>query len=172
LIAAAAGSAGDGYGQWASAVSTSAAYTGGGYNDWRLPDITELNKLYLNRAATGGWTTNTYWSITEFNSSNSYYLNFSNGAESIHPKSFNNNFRAVRSFSIPLARNAGDGPNLMSPQPQFFGGAGGAALTTTRVVNGGNGGIGCGGGGAGPNLTGGSSTGGRGGDGMVIITCW
>jgi hypothetical protein len=67
---------------------------------------------------------------------------------------------------------AGNGPRLMSPQPQFFGGAGGASFSTTTAANGGDGDIGCGGGGAGPNLTGGSSTGGRGGDGMVIITCW
>jgi hypothetical protein len=73
---------------------------------------------------------------------------------------------------LGISGKAGNGPNLISPQPQFFGGAGGAALTTTNIANGGNGGIGCGGGGAGPNLTGGSSTGGKGGDGMVIITCW
>lgn len=74
--------------------------------------------------------------------------------------------------AVGVSGSAGAGPNLISPQPQFFGGAGGAALTTTNAASGGNGGIGCGGGGAGPNLTGGSSTGGRGGDGMVIITCW
>jgi hypothetical protein len=74
--------------------------------------------------------------------------------------------------AVGVSGRAGEGSNLISPQPQFFGGAGGAALTTTNTAAGGNGGIGCGGGGAGPNLTGGSSTGGRGGDGMVIITCW
>jgi hypothetical protein len=74
--------------------------------------------------------------------------------------------------AVGISGSAGAGPNLISPQPQFFGGAGGAAITTTNTVNGGNGGIGCGGGGAGVNLTGGSSTGGRGGDGLVIITCW
>jgi hypothetical protein len=74
--------------------------------------------------------------------------------------------------AIGVSGSAGSGPNLISPQPQFFGGAGGAALTTTNTANGGDGGIGCGGGGAGPNLTGGSSTGGKGGDGLVIITCW
>jgi hypothetical protein len=74
--------------------------------------------------------------------------------------------------AVGVSGSAGEGPNLISPQPQFFGGSGGAALTTTNTAGGGNGGIGCGGGGAGPNLTGGSSTGGRGGDGMVIITCW
>jgi len=74
--------------------------------------------------------------------------------------------------AIGVSGSADSGPNLMSPQPQFFGGAGGAAITSSATVNGGGGGIGCGGGGAGVNLTGGSSRGGRGGDGMVIITCW
>jgi hypothetical protein len=68
--------------------------------------------------------------------------------------------------------NAGNGANLISPQPQFFGGAGGSALTSATTVNGGAGGIGCGGGGAGVCLTGRTGIGGRGGDGMVIITCW
>jgi hypothetical protein len=71
-----------------------------------------------------------------------------------------------------LGGTADNGPNLISPQPQFFGGAGGAALTKPQPANGGDGGIGCGGGGAGPDQIGGSSTGGKGGDGMVIITCW
>jgi hypothetical protein len=74
--------------------------------------------------------------------------------------------------AVGVSGSAYNGPNLISPQPQFFGGAGGAAITTTDTVNGGDGAIGCGGGGAGVNLTGGSSTGGRGGDGLVIITCW
>jgi hypothetical protein len=74
--------------------------------------------------------------------------------------------------AVGVSGRAGEGPTLISPQPQFFGGAGGAALTTTNTAAGGNGSIGCGGGGAGPNLTAGSSTGGDGGDGLVIITCW
>ncbi len=73
---------------------------------------------------------------------------------------------------IGSSTNAGNGPNLISPQPQFFGGASGSALTTATTVNGGAGGIGCGGGGAGVCLTGRTGIGGRGGDGMVIITCW
>jgi hypothetical protein len=74
--------------------------------------------------------------------------------------------------AVGVSGSAGSGPNLMSPQPQFFGGAGGASVITTNTVNGGDGAIGCGGGGAGPNLSGGSSIGGRGGNGLVIITCW
>jgi hypothetical protein len=66
---------------------------------------------------------------------------------------------------------AGSGPNLVSPQSQFFGGAGGAAQTSGNSSNGGDGGIGCGGGGAGVGVNG-TLTGGKGGNGLVIITCW
>jgi len=38
------------------------AYTGGGYRDWYLPSLDELNQLYLNRVAIGGFEPTTwYW---------------------------------------------------------------------------------------------------------------
>ena len=37
----------------------------GGYSDWFLPSITELQKLYINRAAIGGFQAEYYWSSTE-----------------------------------------------------------------------------------------------------------
>jgi hypothetical protein len=39
----------------------------GGYSDWYLPSRDELNKLYLNRVAIGGFASNGYWSSTETN---------------------------------------------------------------------------------------------------------
>jgi hypothetical protein len=100
LVVAAAFSTGDGYDQWAPAFSISAAYTGGGYNNWRLPSADEMtNKLYPNKAATGGWSNNTYWSSTEYTPSPSYaYVIFADGSQTIYPKTYYNNFRAVRSF--------------------------------------------------------------------------
>jgi hypothetical protein len=146
----------------------------GGYDDWYLPSKGEINKLWINRVAIGGFTNTIYWSSSESDANDAWDQSFNDlGDQFPFPKDGTNYVRAVRSFSISLGNGSGgDGPNLMSPQPQFFGGAGGNAITTTNTVNGGAGGIGCGGGGAGPNLTGGSSRGGRGGDGMVIITCW
>jgi hypothetical protein len=41
------------------------AYTGGGYTDWYLPSIDELNKLSLNKTDIGGFTIERYWSSTE-----------------------------------------------------------------------------------------------------------
>lgn len=66
---------------------------------------------------------------------------------------------------------SGNGPNLISPQSQFFAGAGGASNNSTTASQGGDGGIGCGGGGGGCGLTI-TQAGGKGGDGLVIITCW
>ena len=46
-------------------------YTGGGYTDWYLPSRDELNQLYINKGAIGGFTTEYeagetyYWSSTE-----------------------------------------------------------------------------------------------------------
>jgi hypothetical protein len=76
------------------------AYTGGGYTDWYLPSKDELNKLYLNKTAIGGFGIDYYWSSTEF--VNSFYgawiQSFSNGVQSFNFKDFAYYVRAVRAF--------------------------------------------------------------------------
>lgn len=65
--------------------------------------------------------------------------------------------------------------NKSSTLPMFFtgGAGGGAANSSSRNAGGGGAGAyGCGGGGGGASYTGTGGTGGRGGDGLVIITCW
>lgn len=81
------------------------AYKGGGYADWYLPSKDELNKLYLNRVAIGGFISNSngiYWSSTEdpvFPYYNSAWLqDFSNGGLLSFYKDLNVNVRAIRSF--------------------------------------------------------------------------
>jgi hypothetical protein len=55
----------------AYAAGLARAYDGGGYSDWFLPSLDELNKLYINRAAIGGFFpadfifTSNYWSSSE-----------------------------------------------------------------------------------------------------------
>ncbi len=43
-----------------------------GYSDWYLPSNAELNKLYLNQAAIGGFAAAYYWSSSEHNNSSAY----------------------------------------------------------------------------------------------------
>jgi hypothetical protein len=77
------------------------AYAGGGYKDWYLPSKDELNKLYLNRIAIGGFADASYWSSTEFASFDyryAWYQNFSSSFQGVGSK-FNTNYvRAIRAF--------------------------------------------------------------------------
>ena len=72
-----------------------------GYSDWYLPSQDELNKLYLNRTAIGGFTSGSYWSSTQFEfevNNHAVYQLFSNGAQNGISKDSLFNVRAVRSF--------------------------------------------------------------------------
>lgn len=72
-----------------------------GYNDWYLPSKDELNKLYINRAAIGGFTSSNYWSSSELSSSNAWLQSFGNGLQDGYSKNAPFYFirvRAVRSF--------------------------------------------------------------------------
>ena len=51
----------------------------GGYDDWYLPSICELNKLYENKALIGGFPNGKYWSSSEWNLYYGWYQNFSDG---------------------------------------------------------------------------------------------
>jgi|AntAceMinimDraft_16_1070373.scaffolds.fasta_scaffold39578_2 hypothetical protein len=75
------------------------AYNGGDHNDWFLPSKDELNKLWLNRVAIGGFVGYYYWSSSEgtaltawaryFGDSGQYYDNY---------KYITYRVRAVRAF--------------------------------------------------------------------------
>ena len=51
----------------------------GGYSDWYLPSKDELNQLYVNRVAIGGFADNFYWSSTESNNYHAWGQLFFNG---------------------------------------------------------------------------------------------
>lgn len=74
----------------------------GGYSDWYLPAKWELEKMYLNRSAIGGFTESYYWSSTEYAPSGSgnawFYCTLGGGY--IHYGNKENTYavRAVRKF--------------------------------------------------------------------------
>jgi hypothetical protein len=74
----------------------------GGYSDWYLPGKDELNLLYINKVAVGGFANSLYWSSTEFNNVYAWVQLFGNGGQGHGNKNdyYNDYFhvRAVRSF--------------------------------------------------------------------------
>ena len=73
--------------------------TEGGYSDWYLPSKDELNQLYINRVAIGGFSSeNQYWSSTENGANFAWKQNFSNSAPGFTGKVNPFYVRAIRSF--------------------------------------------------------------------------
>jgi hypothetical protein len=70
----------------------------GGYYDWYLPSKDELNQLYLNKAAIGGFANAYYWSSTEYNNLYARFQNFLNGLPSYDYSYYEYYVRAVRAF--------------------------------------------------------------------------
>lgn len=67
---------------------------------WRLPYGAELQALYANMSAIGGFSSSYYWSSTEYNSDHAWYLFFTNGGQwSSYSKTYTYMpVRCVRSF--------------------------------------------------------------------------
>lgn len=74
----------------------------GGYSDWYLPSIDELEKLYISKSLIGGFAQNLYWSSTEYdsNSARMHYFNLNVPVRSYNAKDQPNMIyvRAIRAF--------------------------------------------------------------------------
>jgi hypothetical protein len=68
------------------------------YGDWYLPSKHELNLLYIERAAVGGFTTNYYWSSTEVDGDYAWSQSFTSGVQYSLIKNYTFYVRAVRAF--------------------------------------------------------------------------
>ena len=69
-----------------------------GYSDWYLPSKDELHKLFINKAAIGGFAVNYYWSSSESND-NAWTHLFNFDAQFAFPKDSQSvHVRAVRAF--------------------------------------------------------------------------
>ncbi|MDD3887642.1 MAG: YDG domain-containing protein [Patescibacteria group bacterium] len=69
-----------------------------GYNDWYLPSKDELNQLYINKVAIGGFTSNYYWSSSENSTSYAWMQSFNTGNQFSHYKDETYYVRAIRAF--------------------------------------------------------------------------
>ena len=80
------------------AARLAADYSQNGISDWFLPSGDELNKLYLNRARVGGFSTVNYWSSSEYSNNIALSRSFFNGGEKADFKYSNYSVRPIRSF--------------------------------------------------------------------------
>jgi hypothetical protein len=56
------------------------------YGDWFLPSKGELNQMYVNRVAIGGFATYSYWSSSESNYEGAWLQYFGDGSQEANYK--------------------------------------------------------------------------------------
>lgn len=81
---------------WTTAVSACEALTYAGYDDWYLPNKSELNAMYINKSEIGGFSSTCYWSSTEYDSVRAWEQGFYNGNQNFYSKSYSYSVRCVR----------------------------------------------------------------------------
>ena len=70
-----------------------------GYTDWFLPSKDELNQLYINRVAIGGFNTGRYWCSSEGSAINAWRQYFNDDGAQYNDRKYNScSTRCVRAF--------------------------------------------------------------------------
>jgi len=70
-----------------------------GYTDWYLPSIDELNKLYINKAAIGGFNEGVhYYSSSEYDKDWALLIYMGDDSQGYGYKNTPYNVRAIRTF--------------------------------------------------------------------------
>ncbi len=98
LIAAKADLPGGNNYTWEAAKKACKELNENGYNDWYLPSKDELNHLYINRSAVGGFADDVYWSSSEDSADNAWSRYFSSGIQYGSNKYYEWRVRPVRAF--------------------------------------------------------------------------
>lgn len=83
---------------WDEAIQFCINYRAGGFDNWRLPAIEELNLLYLNKDMIGNFVRFSYWSCTEYAEHFAWFQNFYNGIQDNDFKDNTCYVRAIRNF--------------------------------------------------------------------------
>ncbi len=83
---------------WDEAVQICIDYRAGGFDDWRLPTIEELNMVFENKNQIGNFTSFSYWSSTQYAEHFAWFKNFVNGLQDNDFKDNTCYVRAIRSF--------------------------------------------------------------------------
>ena len=68
------------------------------FRDWRLPTLNELDEIYMQRIAIGGFSSLRYWSSTENDHPDSGVVNFADGSHRTPLKYLSYPIRSVREF--------------------------------------------------------------------------
>ncbi|MCX6532984.1 MAG: DUF1566 domain-containing protein, partial [Actinobacteria bacterium] len=70
----------------------------GGQSDWFLPSKDELNQMYIQQTAIGGFSTVYYWSSSEYADLNAWAQDFHSGLQYDDSETFTNYVLPVRAF--------------------------------------------------------------------------
>ncbi len=83
---------------WYDAKAACTRFTTNGVGGWRLPNSSELRKLYEQRNLVGGFNHEFYWSSSREDEENAWYLYFYSGDENHEVKMASGRVRPVLAF--------------------------------------------------------------------------